>query len=817
MGFIDATWQDARRGLRALGRTPAFTAAAILTLTLGIGATTAIFTVVNAVLLAQLPYQEPDRRVMIWSRWVSFDKTWLSGAEVLDYRRLCKTLADVAAWGTRQVNLTGDGDPVRVTAAAVTANTFSVLGTQPLAGRVFAAEEDVAGRDRVVVLTYGLWQRRYAGDAAAIGQSVFIDGQPRQIIGVMPPGFQLPTDFTEDAAEPSQLFVPLAIDTAAAQRGNHGLYGAAQLAPGATAESATAELRAVTANLTREGLYPAPMQFSAFANPLEKEIRGTIRPALLLVMGAVQFLLLIACVNVANLLFVRADARQRELAVRTALGASPGQIVRQLVTESLLLATASAVLGLALAVAGVRVLLAISPDSLPRLAPIGVDVSVLAFTALIAVVTTLVFGIAPAVRAARVDLHDSLKEGGQRGTASLKRQRVRAVLVIGEMALAVVLVIGAGLMLRSLAALQRIDLGFNPDRVLTVRLALPQASYDTPEKVNGFYSHLLERARQLPHVRSAGLVRSLPLADTIGDWGLAVEGFVAQPGQSPKGDWQVVSDGAIETMGEHLLRGRSIAATDTADGQQVALINETMARAYWPNTDPIGRRFRMGSPDRPWITVVGLVADERHNGVTTVVKEKFYRPIAQFHRSSGNPIRNVALVIKTEGAPLELAAPIRTLVRSLDPNLPLADVRTLEDIVRSAIATPRLTGFLLGTFAVLALALASIGIYGVLAYLVSQRAHEIGIRLAIGASGGDMLRMVLVRGVALAIAGIAIGLAGSLALTRVMSALLYGIRPIDPVTYGGVPLLLFCVSLLASYIPARRAMRTDPMTALRTE
>ncbi len=803
----------ARAG-RALRRAPAFTMAAVFTLALGIGATTAIFTIVNAVLLAPLPYGDADRRVMIWSRWTAFDKTWVSDREVLDYRERCRTLADVAAWGRTQANLTGGGEPIRVGAAAVTANAFAVFGARPAHGRTFAPGEDEPGRDRVVVLADGLWRRRYAGDPRTVGRPIQVNGTTFTVIGIMPPGFRMPTDYGRDAAEPTELWMPYRLEPT--NRGSHGLFAAAALAPGATLAQANAELAAVTAALTREGFYDAAMRFTAVAVGLDDEVRGRARGAVWLLFGAVGCLLLIACANVANLLLVRADTRHREVAVRAALGAAVWRLARELLAESAWLSAAGTALGMAFAMAILRLLARLGAPSLPRVGDLALDVRVLAFTAAVGVATTVLFSLVPLVRSARVDLVASLKEGGHQGGVGLARQRMRTALVIAEVALAVVLVIGAALMARTLTALARVDLGFEPAGVLTARVALPATSYGKPEQVTAFFRTLAERVRTLPGVQAAGVVRSLPLADEIGDWGLDVEGYVETPGHTAKGDWQVASDGALEALGERLVRGRTFTAADGPDSQQIALVNETMARAYWPDGNPIGRRIRMGSdPARPWLTVVGIVADVRHNGIDGMVKGKFYRPHAQFHVGTGEAPRSMILVIRSAGDPLALAPAVRATVQALDRDLPVANIRTMTEVLGTAIATPRLTGFLLGLFGVLALALATIGVYGVLASVVAQRTQEIGIRMAIGAEAGDVLRLVLRRGLLMAIAGVAVGLAAALAATRSMTTVLYGVTPTDPLTFAAVAALIVAVALAASFVPARRAANVDPICALR--
>jgi putative ABC transport system permease protein len=815
---MDYLLQDLRTAWRGLRRSSGFSLTALVTLALGIGATSAVFSVVRAVLLAPLPYVEPDRRVLIWSRWVAFDKTWLSEQEVVDYRTESRTLSAVAAWDTAQQNLTGDGDPIRVGVGRVTANAFEVLGSRPILGRGIMPAEDVPNGPPVAVLGYRLWQTRYGGDQGIVGRKILLNDVPVEIVGIMPDGFRLPTDFTVDAAEPTELWRPLQMDMANLERGSHGLYGAAVLAPGQSAATATEELRALTRRMTEQGLYPEPMKFSAFAVGVDEEIRGSVRPALWILMGAVGFLLLIACTNVANLLLVRGDARLRELALRTAVGASPARLVRQMITESVLLALAGAVLGLGAAFGAIRTLLALDPTSLPPLAPVALDGTVVAFTLALAVLTTLVFGLLPALRTLGLNLVDALREGSQQATVGGGRQRLRSGLVVLEVALAVILVVGAGLMARSLTALSRIDLGFNPDRVLTMRLAVPAARYDTPDRVVTFYRTLVDRVRALPGVRSAGVVRVLPLATTIGDFGLDIEGYEETPGANAKGDWQIVSDGAFEAMGMRLVRGRWFTSGDTTDSQPVAVINETLARQYFKQGQAVGGRLRVGSMKNPWAVVVGIVVDERHNGVTGLVKEKFYIPHSQWHIvTGGNTIRNAFVVVRTTGDPMSLASAVRAEVRGLDPTVPIANVRPMREVVAAALATPRLTGFLMGAFAVIALVLAAVGLYGVLAYLVSRRTHEIGIRMAIGADRSQVLGLILGHGLRLTAVGIVAGLAGSFALARVMQTLLYDVAPTDPATYAAVTVVLLCAALAASVLPALRAVRVDPVTALRIE
>jgi putative ABC transport system permease protein len=815
--MLASFFHDLRYAARGLRRSPGFAGVALVTLALGVGLTTAIFGALDAVLLRPLPWGEPDRTVMIWSKWISFDKTWLADGEVLDYRSRSRTMHTVAAWSDGQTNVTGGGaEPERVAFAQATANIFDALVVRPVAGRTYTVEEDVPNGPAVAVISYELWQRRYGGEASTVGRSIELNGQPYQIVGIMPRGFCLPTDYA--AADKSQVWVPLQIDPKTADHGSHGYYGVARLRAGATAAQATADLQSITQALTREGQYPREMQFSAFAVTLREEVVGEVRGAVIAVFAAVGFLLLIACANVANLLIVRAESRQREIAVRSALGAGRGRVLCQLVAEALVMALAGTTAGIALAYAIVRWLSWWAPSGIPRLAEATVDLRVLLFAAGLAIATAAFFSLAPALRLLGADVTGHLKDGAQNATAGAGRQRFRSALVITEMALAVVLVIGAGLMLRSLTKLQQIDLGFDPSNVLTLRLSTPAASYDAPEKVVLFYQQLVERVRKLPGVQSAGAARLLPLDGQIGDYGLMVDGYSPPPGSGAKGDWEIVTDGYIETVGERLARGRTFRPTDTSTSQLVALVNEELGRRYFAGRDPIGGRMRIGGdPKRPWVTIVGIVRDVRHNGVTAAVKEKFYVPHSQWHAATGNPIRSMSLVAKTAGNPMDLARLVREEVRALDPNLPLAQIRPMDEIVATSLSEPRFTSVLFGIFAGLALLLAAIGVYGVLSYLVTLRRREIGIRVAIGAAPRDVLWLVLVRGFVLSLAGIGVGVVAAIPLGRLVAALLYEVRPLDPLTFGSVPLVLAGVALLAGLIPAWRAMRLDPVAALKTD
>ena len=808
--------RDIRYGVRGLLKRPGFTLAALVTLALGIGANAAVFSVVNGVLLAPLPYRDAENVMVIWSKWRTFDKTWVSDAEILDYRNRVRSFAAVGGWSVARANLTGQGEAMRVGAAFVTPNLFDVLGAAPAVGRAFTDAEAEPQTATVVILSHDLWQQRFGG-GRILGETIQVDGIPREVVGVMPPGFQLPTDYVQDAEEPTRLWLPLRLDPAT--RGSHGLHAAARLRPGVPAESANAELLTLTSTLTREGLYPEAMQFQAFGVKATDEAYGDVRNPILLLVGAVGCLMLIACANVANLLLVRADSRAREMAVRAALGATRRRLLTQMLTESAALAVASAVAGLALASVALRMILAVDLTAIPRSANITLDVSVLTFSVVLTLVTLLLFSLPPAVRASKVDLNESIKEGALSTTAGGRRQRMRGLLVTAETALAVALLSAALLMVRSIWNLQQIDLGLDPRNTLTMALAVPAAKYDSPEKVVGFYDRLLDRVREIPEVEHAGFVRVLPLAASIGDWGLQVEGYQPPPGAGTPGDWQVVTDGALAALGERIVRGRDFQPSDRTGSAQVALVNEAMAKKYFAGRDALGARFKQGGSARPnpWITVVGIVADVRHNGITGQVKPKFYRPHSQFHEVGVRSPTNMTLVVRSDRDPSALALPIRAEAQRMDRDVPVAAVRTMEEVVSASIATPRLTGWLLGLFAGLALLLAGIGIYSVLSYVVSQRRREIGIRLAMGASAGQVVGLIWKSGLVLTLAGAVAGMIIAALTTRTMVSLLHGVTPLDPVTFVAAPALLLVVASFAALIPAIRATRVDAMRALRAE
>ncbi|HEY6548175.1 MAG TPA: ADOP family duplicated permease, partial [Vicinamibacteria bacterium] len=658
--------------------------------------------------------------------------------------------------------------------------------------------------------------RRFGGDPGILGRKVLVDGVPREVVGVVPPAFQLPTDFGEDAAEPTELWVPLPVTGDESERGNHSWYAVAELRKGATVDQANAELRTLVEGWEQSGLYSTAMAFRPFALGVKDEITSAVRPALLLLVAATLLLLLITCSNVAGLLLARAEARQREMAVRASLGAGGWRLVAQLLAESVVIAVPGLAFGLGLAWALVRGLGASGLLAVPRAENVALDPRVLVAAMALCLFTTLLFTLAPAVRVFDRRLAGAVREGAG-ATADRVSARLRSSLVVAEVALSVVLLLGAGLLLRSLHALTRTDLGFRPEGVLTLRLSLPAVGYETPESVTQLYANVLERVRALPGVTEAGVIRSLPLAAQIGDWGLMIEGYVPPPGTGAKGDWQVASEGALEALGERLVSGRLFTAFDSAAGQQVALVNETMARTYWPGEDPIGRRFRQGGPKRPMVTVVGVVGDVRHNGLRAPIKEKFYRPHAQLHLSSGSALRDMTLVVRGPGDPRSLTGSVRAAVQATDPNLPLSAIRPLTEVVSGALATARLAGTLVGLFAALALLLAMVGLFGVLAWLVTRRTREIGVRLAVGADPRAVHRLVLGQGMRLAGLGLVSGLLLSLAASRLLSGLLVGVQPTDPGVAGAAAAILFAAAFVAADLPARRAARIDPSRALRAD
>jgi predicted permease len=821
---IDNAMKDVRYAVRALRRNPGFTAVAILTLALGIGANTALFSVVNGVLLRPLPYSDPDRLVAIRNTWEgNNDPLTASGsispAEYFDYRDRLQAFESLGVYTAATLSITGDGEPEQLPAAALTAGVFQTLGVTPALGRVFSTAEDVPGVD-VVVLSHGLWQRRFGSARDIVGRSVLLNGATYTVVGVAPAGFRLPDELSD--SDPAQLFVPLGLSRDSVRiRGSHYLSGVARLRRGLTTERGSADVAAVARRFPTEfpNDYPAKMNFAAGAVPLLDSVVGRVRPTLLVLLGAVGFVLLIACANVASLLLSRTEGRRREMAVRTALGAGKGRLMRQMLVESVVLALAGGLVGVGLAMALTRVLVALRPQNIPRLDAVGVDLSVLAFALAASTVVGVLFGLLPALQATRLDVQSMLRQGG-RGVAGGGRQGARRALVVGEVAIALVLLVGAGLMTRSFVRLLAVDPGYRVDHVLTVPISLPGSRYPEKERVISFYQELSRRVASLPGVTSVGAVAGVPLVAERGDLSLDIEGRPVAPGESRRrADWQVVTPGYFKAIGMRVIRGRGIEETDLENTPGVVVINEALARAYWPNDDAIGKRFTLGGGAGPgMVTVVGIVGDVKQSSLASVSEREMYLAHTQFRFWGGGSIlRSLSLVLRTTGEPTSLIRSVRREVAAVDPQLPLGRFRTMEEVRGESVSQPRFLVFLFSAFSIVALSIAVIGIYGVIAYGVAQRRKEIGIRVALGARPAAVAGMVVRQGMGLAAVGIAAGLALALVLTRFLSSFLFSVTPTDPLTLGAVVAALAVAALAASYIPAVRATRTDPVEVLRAD
>jgi putative ABC transport system permease protein len=820
--MIDVVRHDLRYALRSLRQRPGFTALTLLTLALGIGATSAIFSVVNGVLLRPLPYESPEGVVLVHTRLDGVPGRELSLPEFFDLREQSRSFTRVAAFSNGSLTLTGSGTPERLQAGYLTADALPLLGVSPARGRGFAAEEDLPGRPPVVLLSDGLWRRRFGADPEIVGRTLILDDAPTTVLGVMAPGFQLPSHYAGPGME---LWTLMQLDPAVdrSERGWHWLTVMGRLRSGVDVEAASRETAALMAAMLQRYPNEYDADFTGSVSPAADVLVGDIRPVILVLMGAVALLLLIACANVASLFLARAEARQREIAVRAALGARAGRIVRQLLTESATLAVAGGLLGLLLAMWGVRALVAVAPPTLPRLDTIGMDGWVLAFTAAVTLTTGVLFGLAPALQSARADLFGALTEGGRGGSAGLGRQRFRRGLVVSQIALALVLVAAAGLLIQSFARMRGVDPGFVPQGLLTARVELSPVRYESSEKIRAFYERLVQRLEVLPGVRSAAVVKALPMMQLeLGDWSFVREGFHSLPPKPSEWNlayWQTMSPEYFETMRIPLLRGRGLEATDRIGSPGVVVVNRTLARQVWPNGDALGQRILMGggATDSIWRTVVGVVGDVRHRGLDAEPRPEIYLPYAQFPAGTGTPQRTLRIVLRSEGDPVQLTGALRAAVAELEPDLPVSEIQTMEEALGAWAAERRLTMMLVGGFALLALTLGAVGVYGVMAHLVVQRTREIGIRIALGALPREILGLVLSQGAWLAGLGIALGLAAALAATRLLARLLFGVGPTDPPTFLATALALAAVAGVASLLPALRAVRTDPVDALRAE
>jgi putative ABC transport system permease protein len=812
---MDSWIQDFGHTFRNLLRAPGFAIVAVLTLTLGIGANTAIFAIVNGVLLKPLAYPEPQNLVLVTSQFpeLGFDQFWVSPPEFLELKERSRSFQALGAYTTDEDNLGTRDRPRRVRTARVTADFFDALGVAPLLGRTIRPEETLPGAAPVAVLTHELWKSVFASDASLVGETIDIDGRKVEVAGVMPEGFGL-------ATEPVEAFVPVSIDPANRQnRGNHYLYLVGRLSPGVGLEAARAEMETLLVDWPGKDLHAPNLTLHRLRiDPLQEEVVGDARTAIWALQAAVGFVLLIACANLANLLLARAESRQREFAIRSALGAGGLRLARQFLAEGLVLSGLGALGGGILARAGLRVLVATFPDALPRAGEVSVDGTSLAFMVVVALLTSVVFGLAPLIHLRGSSLTATLREAGQRSATS-GRRLLRRFLVASEVALAVVLVTGAGLMVRTVWNLTRVDAGFDRSGLVTFALDLPAATYPDAPQVYAFYARLLEDLRALPGVRGAAVVNGLPPLREVNANDTNIEGYEQVDEKDPMENvdyWQSVSTGYTETMGIPIVEGRSFRESDEG-GDLVVLVNETMARTFWPGTSPLGRRVKPGFGDElPWLNVVGIVKDVKQGGVDKETGTELYFHTAQLGRF-GFADRNLNVVLRTDVPVSALAGNVQRVVAAKDASLPIIDLRAMDEVFSQAIGRPRLLAQLLLGFAILALVMAAIGTYGVLAYVVAERRREIGIRMALGAARGSVLSMVLRQGLGLTLVGLIVGLSGALAANRLAAALLFGVEPADPATYAAVSLFICLVGLVACYAPARRATRVDPIVVLRQD
>jgi predicted permease len=810
---------DLRFAVRALRRHPTFAAAAVLTIAIGIGANTAIFSVVNAALLRPLPYADQERALDVSNTWEGTPRARLSPAEYFDYRATVGgafSAFGVFSMGT--ASLVGAGEPVVLRAGFVSADVLPALGVLPLLGRPFTADEERAGAS-VVLISHGLWSRQFGGDPAVLGRRITVNGAGRDVIGVLPPDFRLPDDYAAGVA--TDLVTPLGLDPATTiARGSHFLRGVGRLAPGVSRERAQGALAAIATQFVADfpNDYPRDMRFGVTVTRVAERVIGDARRPLLLLLGAAGFVLLVACANVANLMLVRLDARQGELAVRAAVGAGRGRLVRQLLAESLAIGTLGGAAGVVLAWWGTRLLLALRPPNLPRFSEVVLDYRVLAFAAVTAIGTGLLFGLVPALRFSGVRMAGALHASG-RGAAS-GGNRFRRALVIGQVSLALTLLAGAGLLGRSLAALRAVDPGFRPDHVLTGRVTLPVADYAEEHEVIETFEAIRTRAAAVPGVRAAGAVTNLPLLTGLGDINIQIEGRTVADGEvSPRADWQAVTPGYFDAMGLVVRRGRVIEERDRTGAPGVVVINETMAERYWPGDDALGARFVLGGGAGPGlVTVVGIVGDVRHGSLADPRLSQMYLAHAQFRYWNGGSVaRGLTFVVRAGGDPEASSAGLRDAVHAVDPRLPVANVQAMEDVVTASLGRERFLFALAAAFAVVALVLGVLGVYGVLAYGVARRTREIGLRLALGARGREVASLIAWEGGRLVLSGTILGLMGAILIGRLLRGLLFGVPPLDPVTLVAAPLALAAAALIATWMPARRAARLDPMEALRHE
>ena len=807
---------DIKYGLRLIINNPVFSLVVVIALALGIGANTAIFSVLNAVLLKPLPYENSEHLVMMWQRFTGIgvpkDQNWTSAPEFSDVRRLQNSFSDIAAiQGTSFSILVGD-TPERILGQLVSPSFFKLLGVEAFLGRTFLPEEEQQGKEAVVVISHGLWQRRFASDRTLLERSLNLNGRPYQVIGIAPPGFR-------DPVQPEvEMWAALSFteQQLTQQRGSHGLLVIARIKPDLTLEQARGDMERVSARII-EGApeYPyAKFGYRVIINPLLEEQVGDIRPALVMLMEAVGLVLLIACTNVANLLLVRASVREREIGIRTALGAGRGRLIRQMLTESVVLSLVGAVVGVVLAGVGVSLLARMAAQSFPRLADTRIDPLALTFTIVVALATGILFGLVPALQIARTSTQDALKEGSQAATVGRGRLRLRRVLVAAEVALSLLLLVGAGLLIKSFMHLQRVNAGFDPSGVLTMRIVVPGTRYSQPDQVRSFYQEVLRRVSALPGVTKAGGSNAVPLSGSGGSGTTTIDNpAFADDRGTPEADQRIVTPGYFEAMGMTMISGRAFDERDSGTSQPVAIIDETMARTFWPNDDPLGKRLKRGGRQstQPWLTIVGVVRHVRYRTLEEPSRVQLYMPHAQA------PTPGMSLAIKTTLEPRTLSNSVQREVIAVDREQPVWAIRTMDELMAASVMRRQLIMSLLTLFAGIALTLAAVGIYGVISYWVTQRSHEIGIRVAIGASRLDVLKMVLRQSMSVVLIGVAVGLIGAALLTRLIGTLLFDVSATDVATFASYSAALVLVGLLASYLPARRAARIDPVTMLRQQ
>ncbi len=800
---------DFRYALRMLVKSPAFSVVAILTLGLAIGANSAIFSVVNAVLLRPLPYPHSEQLVRVFGSQPGLALAPSSPANFLEWREQNDVFERIGTYIGQGFNLTGGDKPERVIGARVSADLFQILGVQPALGRVFAEEEDRAGQGQVVILSHEFWQSRFGGVPNALRQTITLNERPYTVIGIMPPRFAFPDTRT-------QVWTPVAFNPAErATRDTNFIDVIARLKPGVSIEQARAHMTALAQQQAER--YPeSNTGVGVKVISLHEQTVGEVRPMLVVLLSAVAFVLLIACANVANLLLARAMARQKEMAIRGALGASRTRVVRLLLTESVLLGVLGGAFGLLIAIWSLDLLVSLKPANLPRLAEIGINRTVFIFTFAISVVTGIIFGLVPALQASKPDLNEGLKESGRGATGNPRRHRVRALLVVSEVALSLVLLVGAGLMIRSFARLLAVDPGFKADHVLTAFVSLPPSKYPKREEQAAFFDRLIDRLRTLPGVSAAGVVTDIPLFGGSST-GLEIDGHPAPlPGQRPLTEYRMISPDYFAAMGMSLVKGRAFSRHDTEDGPGVAIINETVAARFFAGEEPIGKRIGLSGNPRDWREIVGVVRDVRNYGLDADVKPEVCVPFVQ---NAPGYLAGVAsamtVVVRSTNDPSALTNALREQVQALDKDQPISEIRTMESYLSESMAQRRFNMFLLGAFAALALILAAVGIYGVISYTVTQRTHEMGIRIALGARGTDIFKLVFGQAMLTTVGGIVIGLGAALGLTRLLQNLLYHVTATDPLVFASITLLLLLVAMAAAYLPARRAMKVNPITALR--